>query len=75
MKLIRNPDIKFPDAFDVYDPKVINNFKTSSAGLTGNKSVEFMFIPVIPDLMKFLRWKYLILIRDKIRIKLENTCL
>lgn len=45
MKLIRNPDIKFPDAFDVYDPKVINNFKTSSAGLTGNKSVEFMFIP------------------------------
>ena len=45
MKLLRNPDFKFPDSFDVYDPKVINNFKTSAAGLTGNKSVEYMFIP------------------------------
>ena len=45
MKLLRNPDIRFPDAFEVYDPKVGNNFKTSSAGLTGNKSIEIMFIP------------------------------
>ncbi|MDD2284686.1 MAG: BatD family protein [Paludibacter sp.] len=45
MKLLKNPDIKFPDAFEVYDPKVTNNFKTSAAGLTGNKIVEIMFIP------------------------------
>ncbi len=45
MKLLKNPDVKFPDAFDVYDPKVNNNFKTSSAGLSGNKSIEIMFIP------------------------------
>lgn len=45
MKLLRNPEIKFPDAFEVYDPKVSNNFKTSTAGLTGNKIVEIMFIP------------------------------
>jgi len=45
MRLLRNPDIKFPDVFEVYDPKVSNNFKTSSAGLTGNKAIEIMFIP------------------------------
>jgi len=45
MKLLKNPDIQFPDALEVYDPKVSNNFKTSSAGLSGNKSIEIMFIP------------------------------
>ncbi|GAB1414925.1 BatD family protein [Paludibacter sp.] len=45
MKLLKNPDFKFPDDFEVYDPKVNNNFKISSSGLTGNKSIEIMFIP------------------------------
>lgn len=45
MKLIKNPEFKFPEAFEVYDPKVTNNFKTSANGLTGNKTVEVMFIP------------------------------
>lgn len=45
MKLLKNPDVKFPDAFDVYDPKVNNNFKTAATGLTGNKTIEIMFIP------------------------------
>jgi len=45
MKLIKNPDIKFPDGCEVYDPKVNNNFKTTTSGLTGSKSVEYMFIP------------------------------
>jgi hypothetical protein len=45
MKLLKNPEFDFPDAFEVYDPKVTNNFKTSSSGLTGNKSIEIMFIP------------------------------
>lgn len=45
MKLIKNPEIDFPDAFEVYDPKVTNNFKPSSSGITGNKSIEIMFIP------------------------------
>jgi len=45
MKLLKNPDIQFPEALEVYDPKVSNNFKTSSAGLSGNKSIEIMFIP------------------------------
>lgn len=45
MKLIKNPTIKFPDGFEAYDPKVANNFKSSSAGLSGNKTIEYMFIP------------------------------
>jgi len=45
MKLIKNPAIKFPDGFEAYDPKVANNFKSSSAGLSGNKTIEYMFIP------------------------------
>ena len=45
MKLIKNPTIKFPDGFETYDPKVTNNFKTTSSGITGSKSIEYMFIP------------------------------
>lgn len=45
MKLIKNPTVKFPDGFEVYDPKVTNNFKTTASGVSGNKVVEYMFIP------------------------------
>ncbi len=45
MKLIKNPDIKFPDGFDVYDPKVVNNFKTTANGISGTKTIEYMVIP------------------------------
>lgn len=45
MKLIKNPDIKFPDGFEVYDPKVSNNFKTTNSGITGTKTIEYLFIP------------------------------
>lgn len=45
MKLIKNPVIKFPDGFELYDPKVSNNFKTSSSGVSGTKTIEYLFIP------------------------------
>jgi len=45
MKLIQNPDIKFPDGFEVYDPKVNNNFKTNVNGISGTKIIEYLFIP------------------------------
>jgi len=45
MKLIKNPTIKFPDGIEVYDPKVTNNFKTTANGVSGNKVIEYMFIP------------------------------
>jgi hypothetical protein len=45
MKLIKNPVIKFPDGFELYDPKVSNDFKTSANGVSGTKSIEYLFIP------------------------------
>ncbi|MDR3651944.1 MAG: BatD family protein [Paludibacter sp.] len=45
MKLIKNPEIKFPDGLELYDPKVNNNFKTNESGVSGSKSIEYMFIP------------------------------
>lgn len=45
MKLIKNPTIKFPDGIETYDPKVVNNFKNTTSGITGSKSIEYMFIP------------------------------
>jgi BatD DUF11 like domain len=45
MKLIKTPTIKFPDGFEAYDPKVNNNFKTTSTGVSGTKSIEYLFIP------------------------------
>lgn len=45
LKLLPNPEIKFPDGFEVYDPKVANNFKTTASGMSGSKVIEYMFIP------------------------------
>lgn len=45
MKLLKNPEIKFPDAFEVYDPKADNQFNTGSGGVSGTKTIEYLFIP------------------------------
>lgn len=45
LKLLKNPEIKFPESFDVYDPKVDNKFGTNSSGVTGTKTIEYLFIP------------------------------
>ena len=45
LKLISNPEIKFPDDFEVYDPKVDNQVRLTKEGLTGNKVIEYLAIP------------------------------
>ena len=45
LKLIKNPEIKFPKDFETYDPQVKNDFRITENGLSGTKSVEYMFIP------------------------------
>lgn len=45
MKLLQNPEIKFPEGFEVYDPKADNKFDTNSKGVSGTKTIEYMFIP------------------------------
>ena len=45
MKLIKTPDVAFPQDFEIYDPKVDNKFTLTSEGLTGNKVIEYLAIP------------------------------
>lgn len=48
LKLIKNPEIKFPKDFETYDAQVKNDYKISENGLSGTKSIEYMFIPRYP---------------------------
>lgn len=45
VKLVKNPDVTFPNDFDVYDPKVQTDIKTTTAGVSGTKTIEYMAIP------------------------------
>lgn len=45
MKLINTPEVKFPEDFEIYDPKVTNNFDVSRVGLSGTQTIEYLAIP------------------------------
>ena len=45
MKLIRNPEIEFPNNFEEYDPTVANSLNVTTNGLTGIRKIEYMAIP------------------------------
>lgn len=45
MKLIRNPEIEFPNNFEVYDPSITNSLNVTTNGLTGIRKIEYMAIP------------------------------
>lgn len=45
IELIEIPEPKFPSDFESYDPKVSNNVKTSTSGISGEKKVEYLAIP------------------------------
>lgn len=45
LKLLSNPEIKFPDEFEIYDPKVDNKLRLTNAGLSGSKIIEYLAIP------------------------------
>ena len=45
MKLIKTPELKFPQDFDVYDPKVDNKFSLKTGGQSGSKVFEYLGIP------------------------------
>ena len=48
MNLIKTPAIDWPEGFEPYDPKVTNNFNTTTAGVSGTKSIEYLAIPRSP---------------------------
>lgn len=45
LPLIDNPAINFPKEFEIYDPKVTDNTKTSNAGVSGSKEYNYLVIP------------------------------
>lgn len=45
IKLLKNPEVVFPNDFEVYDPKPEINIKTTTAGTSGTRTIEYMAIP------------------------------
>ncbi|MCD8293066.1 MAG: BatD family protein [Prevotellaceae bacterium] len=45
LKLVSTPEVKFPEDFEVYDPKTENNFRLTSAGSSGSLVIEYLAIP------------------------------
>lgn len=44
LKMIKTPAVDFPEGFELYDPKVTNNFKTTAQGISGDKKIEYLAI-------------------------------
>ena len=45
LKLIDPPSIEFPSEFETYDPKTNENINTTSSGVSGSKTFEYLIIP------------------------------
>ncbi|MDR2963658.1 MAG: BatD family protein [Bacteroidales bacterium] len=45
LSLLQKPNIEFPQDFEVYDPKIVDNFSTTMQGDKGNKTFEYVIIP------------------------------
>lgn len=48
MKLLKTPSVDWPEGFEQYDPKVTNNLKTSTGGMSGTRTIEYLAIPRAP---------------------------
>ena len=45
MKLVSAPEVKLPHDFEVYDPKIEDNYELTANGLSGTKTIEYLAIP------------------------------
>lgn len=45
MKLVSAPEVKFPHDFEIYDPKMEDNYELTANGLSGTKKIEYLAIP------------------------------
>ncbi len=45
LNLIDKPNITFPPDFEVYDPKIVDNIKSSISGVSGSRTFEYLIIP------------------------------
>ena len=45
LKYLKDPEVKFPADFEVYDPKTELDVKTTASGVTGSRTIEYTIIP------------------------------
>jgi len=45
IELIDELNVLFPPDFEVYDPKITNNIKTTNTGVSGSRKFEYLLIP------------------------------
>ncbi|MDP4276869.1 MAG: BatD family protein [Bacteroidota bacterium] len=45
LKMVPTPELTFPQDFEVYDPKVTNSFHNMAKGVSGTKTIDYLFIP------------------------------
>jgi hypothetical protein len=45
LRLINTPKLELPSDFEVYDPKVNDNVSVTSSGVSGSKTIEYLFQP------------------------------
>ena len=57
-QLIQLPEPKFSSDFEVYDPKVKNNYKVKTSGTRGQKSASYLTIPRNPGSFEILPLKF-----------------
>ncbi len=52
IQLIEKLNVTFPPDFEVYDPKIVSDYKTTASGVTGMQSFEYLIIPRKPGEFK-----------------------
>ncbi len=45
IRLIKTPELKLPSDFEVYDPRTNDNAKAAANGVSGTKTIEYLFQP------------------------------
>ncbi len=45
VRLVRTPELKLPSDFEVYDPKTTDDVKAGNTGVSGTKTIEYLFQP------------------------------
>lgn len=53
IRLINTPKLDLPSDFEVYDPKVNDNVSVTSSGVSGSKTVEYLFQPGLKANIQF----------------------
>lgn len=45
IRLVRNPELQLPSDFEIYDPRATDNVNASDNGVSGTKTIEYLFQP------------------------------